>query len=225
MRGKPKKSRPTKSSKTTKSSQATKSSKKRGLIVLLVIVVLLGAFLYVTNPDVKARLNSWIGINQADSVQQQSESDKTNRSKPKKRTTKKNEKTRKVIKPDKYAHLDKYARETPDKYAHDKVVLAKYLEKPAKNDAEKARLIYSWIATHIQYDDEAFNAGKDINESATSVLARRTANSDGFSSLFQELGLLMKLKVEKITGHSKGYGFQKGEKFSSNHAWNAVKIG
>jgi|SRR5688572_212432 len=209
----------------TKSSQASKSSKKRWLLVLIIIVVLVGAFLYVANPDIRAKFYSWIGINQADSVQQKSESDKTTPSKPKKSTAKKNANIPKAIKPDQYAHLDKYARETPDKYAHDRVVLAKYLQKPAKSDVEKARLIYAWIATHIQYDDEAFNAGKDINESAANVLARRIANSDGFSNLFQELGLLMKLQVQKIIGHSKGYGFKKGEKFSSNHAWNAVKIG
>jgi hypothetical protein len=213
-----------KRSKTTKSAKATQSSpsKKRWVIALIVMLVLVGAFFYVTNPDVRARLDSWIGINQADTVQK-SKPDISSKSKQKKKA-KKNGITPKAIKPDQYARLDKYARETPDKYAQDKVALAKYLQKPAKNDAEKARLIYTWIATHIQYDDEAFNIGKDIKESATSVLARRTATSDGFSTLFQELALLMKLQVQKIPGHSKGYGFQKGEKFSSNHAWNAVKI-
>jgi transglutaminase/protease-like cytokinesis protein 3 len=188
-------------------------------------VVLVGAFLYVSNPDIRAKIFTWIGIDQPDSVQEKSESGKAKRSEPRKRTPEKDAKAPKLIKPDKYAHLDKYARETPDRYSRDKVALAKYLQKPGKNDLEKARLIYAWIATHIRYDDEAFNAGKDKNESTANVLTRRVANSDGFSSLFLELGLLMNLKVEKITGHSKGYGFQKGEKFSSNHAWNAVKIG
>ena len=220
MRRKPKRSRATKTTKTTQ------SSKKRVVIALIAMVVLVGAFFYVTNPDVRARFDSWIGINQADTVQQKSETDNSSgKSKPRKKATKKNGNIPKAIKPDMYAHLDKYARETPNKYAQDKVALAKYLQKPAKNDLEKARLIYTWIATHIQYDDEAFNTGKDKKENATSVLASRTATSDGFSTLFQELALLMKLQVQKIAGHSKGYGFQKGEKLSSNHAWNAVKIG
>ena len=198
---------------------------KRGLLVLIIIIVLVGAFLYVANPDIREKFHSWIGINQADTVQQNSESGKTAGSKPRKKVPKTDASISKVIKPDKYAHLDKYARETPDRYAHDKVELAKYLQKPAKNDVEKARLIYVWIATHIRYDDEAFNAGLDKNESAANVLKRRMSNSDGFSSLFLELGQAMNLSVEKITGHSKGYGFKKGEKFSPNHAWNAVKIG
>ena len=219
MRGKSKKSRPTKSSK------APETSKKRGLIILIIIVVLVGAFLYVTNPDIRAKFYSWIGISQADSVQQNSPDQVSGKSKPKRKTTKIDANIPKVIKPGKYADLDKYARETPDKYSHDKVTLAKYLQKPAKNDVEKARLIYTWIATHIRYDDEAFNTGKAKDESVKSVLARRTANSDGFSTLFLELGSLMKLNVEKIAGHTKGYGFQKGEKFSSNHTWNAVRIG
>jgi hypothetical protein len=216
---KPKRSRASKSSKTTQ------SPRKRVLIVLILILVLVGAFLYVTNPDIREKFYSWIGINQADSVQQKSESTEiSGKSKQRKKSTNKN--IPKAIKPDRYAHLDKYARETPDKYAHDKVELAKYLKKPAKNGAEKARLIYTWIATHIQYDDEAFNAGKENDESAKSVLTRRTALCDGFTNLFLELGLQMNLQVEKISGHAKGYGFKTGEKFSStDHSWNAVKIG
>lgn len=225
MRGKPKRSRAAKSSKSTKSSKTPQPSKKRVLVILITIVALVGAFLYIGNPDIRARFNTWLGIDQADAVQQKSETDKASgKSKPKK-TPKKNAKAPKAIKPDQYTDLDKYARETPDQYAHDKVTLAKYLQKPAKNDVEKARVIYTWIATHIRHDDEAFNAGTEKNESGASVLARRATNSDGFSNLFQELGLLMKLQVEKISGHTKGYGFERGEKFSSNHDWNAVKIG
>ena len=225
MSAKLKRSRTTKSTR-AKSAKATNSSKKRGIIALVIIVVLVGAFLYVANPDVRARFNSWVGIDQPDSVQQQTDSDKASRSKLKKKTPKKNTKNPKAIKPDKYAPLDQYARETPDQYAHDKVALANYLKKPAKNDVEKARLIYTWIATHIRYDDEAFNAGKKNDESVKNVLARRTALCEGFATLFLELGLQMNLKVEKISGHAKGYGFQTGEKFSSiDHSWNAVKIG
>ena len=153
-----------KRSRTSKSSKATQSPKKRVLFALILILVLVGAFLYVSNPDIREKFYSWLGIHQTDSVQQKSESDTiSSQSKPKKN---KNKNTPKAIKPDRYAQLDKYARETPDKYAHDNVVLAKYLQKPAKNDVEKARLIYTWIATHIQYDDEAFNTGKEKDESA-----------------------------------------------------------
>lgn len=197
---------------------------KRG-VILLIVLIAVGTFFYSTNPNIKTKIDNWIGVAHADSVQVKFQSDTTSaKSQPTKRATKR-EKIPKTIKPDKYAYLDKYARETPDKYSHDNVVLAEYLEKPSKNDLERARLIYSWIATHIRYDDEAFNTGKYKDESADSVLVRRTAVCDGFSSLFQGLGLLMGLEVKKISGYAKGYGFQSGDKFASiDHAWNVIKI-
>src|SRR6188474_1727586 len=174
------------------------------VLILLIIIVAFGTFFYSTNPDIKTKINNWIGVAQADSVQVKSQSDTTSgKSQPTRRATKR-AKIPKTIKPDQYAYLDKYAKETPEKYSHDNVALAKYLAKPAKSDLEKARLIYSWIATHIRYDDEGFNSGEFKDESADSVLTRRTAVCDGFSSLFQELGLLMGLQVEKISGYAKG---------------------
>jgi hypothetical protein len=203
---------------------------KRCLVLVLVLIAAVGIFLYSTNPTIKARFANWMGVTQGDSIQLKPKQEKpqldtiSSKSLPRKRLAQKL-KIPKTIKPDKYAQLDKYAKETPDKYSHDNAVLAEYLGKLAKNDLEKARLIYSWIATHIRYDDEAFNTGNYKNESADSVLERRTAVCSGFSSLFHKLGLLMGLEVEKVSGYAKGYKFQPGDKFSStNHAWNVVKI-
>jgi hypothetical protein len=198
---------------------------KKGLILLLVIITGLGTFWYSTNPNVKAKLDDWIGIAPRDSVQKNSQTNSiSNKTNPTKTTLKK-AKIPKAIKPDKYAYLDKYARNTPGKYSRNKSDLAEYLKRQAKNDLEKARLAYSWIATHIRYDDKAFNTGQYNDESADSVLVSRTAVCEGYSSLFQELGNLMGLEVEKISGYAKGYGYQPGDKFQdTDHAWNAVKI-
>jgi Transglutaminase-like superfamily len=198
---------------------------KRGLILLVVLFAGLGTFLYSTNSDFKAEFNSWLGIAQQDSVQENSQADTVLNTTHSTGKISKRKKIPKTIKPDKYAHLDKYARETPDKYSRSNSELAKYLKRPAKNDLEKARLIYSWIATHIHYDDEGFNTGQYKDEIADSVVVRRKAVCEGFSSLFQELGLLMDLEVEKISGYAKGYGYKPGDKFlDTDHAWNAVKI-
>jgi hypothetical protein len=198
---------------------------KRGLILLIPLFVVGGIFFYSSNPDIKTKFDSWIGITQVDSIHNKLELDSTSSKSQQTKTSKKRAKIPKTIKPDRYASLDKYARETPDKYSRDNLVLAEYLGRRAKNDLEKARLIYSWIATHIRYDDDSFNTGNYKNQGADSVFVSRTAVCDGFSSLFKELGLLMDLEVEKISGYSKGYGYQPGDKFSStDHAWNAVKI-
>jgi hypothetical protein len=198
---------------------------KRGLIIFVVLIAGLGTFFYLANPGIKTRLDNWIDFAQQDSIQQNSLADSTSSNTQSTSNTSKKRKIPKAIKPDKFAYLDKYARETPDKYSRTSSELAEYLQRPAKNDLEKARLIYSWIATHIHYDDNAFNIGKYKDESADSVLVRRTAVCEGFSSLFQELGLLMDLQTEKISGYAKGYGYKPGDKFSDiDHAWNAVKI-
>jgi hypothetical protein len=139
----------------------------------------------------------------------------------------KREKIPKKLKPDKFDKLDQYARNAPEKYSADLRTLADYLVIPAKNDLEKARLLYTWIATHIKYDDEAYNTGEyEKNDpTASGILQRKTGVCDDYSTLYMELGRMMDLEVEKIIGYAKGYGYKPGDKFSeTNHAWNVIKI-
>jgi hypothetical protein len=198
---------------------------KRVLILLLVLIGVFGTCFYLTNPDLQSKVDKWRGRSQRDSVQNNSLTDSIPNSSTSIKKTAKRNRIPKTIKPDQYAYLDKYARKTPDKYSRNNAELVEYLKRPAKNDLEKARLIYSWIATHIRYDDDAFNSGNYEDESADSVLVSRTAVCDGYSSLFKELGVRMGLEVEKISGYAKGYGYQHGDKFQgTDHSWNAVKI-
>lgn len=196
---------------------------KRVLLLLAVFVTGLGALIYLTDSNTKP--DTRIVTEERDSIQGNQKTDSiSNKINPLKKSSKKS-RVPKTVRSDQYAYLDKYARETPAKYSQNKVELAEYLKKPAKNDLEKARLLYSWIATHIHYDDESFNTGIYKSQNADSALVRGTAVCEGFSSIFQELGLLMDLEVEKISGYSKGYGYRPGKTFSTtNHAWNAVKI-
>jgi hypothetical protein len=134
-------------------------------------------------------------------------------------------KTPKKLAPDKFYKLDQYAKNTPSKYQTDIKTLANYLVLPAKNDLEKARLLYSWIATHIRYDNEAYNTNNYAEQSAEETLTSRKAVCEDYSSLFFSLGLEMGLEVEKVIGYAKGYGYKQGDKFNeTDHAWNAVKI-
>ena len=197
---------------------------KRAPFILIVLIAGAGAALYWTNPDIKVKFDSWIGVTQIDTVQNEIQTDSASNA-PRRIEKAKRKKIPKTIKPGEYARLDKYASDTPKKYSNDKRALAEYLKKPANNDLEKARLIYSWIATHIRYDDDSFNSGNYGDQNADGVLASRKGVCEGFSTLFQELGLQMGLEVEKISGYSKGYGYKAGKKFKdTNHAWNAVKI-
>ena len=104
--------------------------------------------------------------------------------------------------------------------------LAAYLVKPAKNDREKARAIFRWIAGNIDYNMEAFFKGGGGAAGAEDVLKSGKSVCYGYSDLFLSLAGEAGLEAARISGYGKGYGYLPGKNFSgpSNHAWNGVKI-
>lgn len=131
----------------------------------------------------------------------------------------------KTVMPDAFTDIDTYAKKTPKQYEKDIPMLAEYLIKPAGSDIEKARALYTWVATHIMYDDAAYNSGNYPDYSAENVLRRKKAVCEGYANLLQALCEAAGLEADKITGYSKGYGYKAGKTFTTtNHAWNAIKI-
>jgi len=97
--------------------------------------------------------------------------------------------------------------------------------KTSRNDAEKVRLIFTWVAFHVDYDAKAINTGKYGDMSAEGVLKSRKGVCMGFANLFYELCNATGVEAVKISGYAKGYGYQPGQKFfKTDHAWNAVHI-
>jgi hypothetical protein len=127
---------------------------------------------------------------------------------------------------DSYAILDDYAKKAPWSSAKNIDMLAAYLLKAGpKNDQEKSRLVFSWIATHIRYDLAAYYSEKIMDCSAETVLAKKSTICEGYANLFKKLGEAMGLEVVFIVGYSRGPGFKEGTHLKkANHAWNAVKI-
>lgn len=124
-----------------------------------------------------------------------------------------------------FAVLDEYARNVPKQYETNIKILAEYLMKPAKSEMEKARLVYSWVATHMKYDAAAFNSGKYTDQSTEAAFKKRRAVCEGYSNIVLDLGVLCGLQVEKVVGYAKGYGYKQGKKFKkTDHAWNAIKV-
>jgi len=123
-----------------------------------------------------------------------------------------------------FQSIDAYAAAAPKNM--ELANLAEYLSVKPKNDLEKARVIYAWIAHNIQYDVKAYlSEATSEDQQATAVLRRKKAVCEGFSNLFLALATAMKLEAVKIIGYAKGFSYQKGQRFSeTNHAWNAVKI-
>ena len=124
-----------------------------------------------------------------------------------------------------FPELDEYARNTPSHAEVSLETLASWLAAGSSNDLEKTRLIFTWIATHIAYDDNGFNTGNYADTKAESVLRNRASVCQGYSDLFQSLGKLAGLEIVTITGYSKGITYRPGSTLTdTDHAWNAVKI-
>ena len=127
---------------------------------------------------------------------------------------------------------------TPDK-------LAELVSKDFSRDDEKARAIFTWIATNIKYDYAAYGVNerpvaysfrsqqeKETKQKAMKQeLAQKTLKSkkgvcQGYSTLFLAVAEKAGLQSEIITGTSKSHPAHIGKApGASDHAWNAVKIG
>jgi transglutaminase-like putative cysteine protease len=126
---------------------------------------------------------------------------------------------------EKFPELDKYASDSPAEAEASLQSLAAWLTRPASTDLEKCRLLFTWIAAHIAYDDNGFNTGNYSDVTAEVVLRYRVSVCQGYSNLFSALCNLAGLQNSVVTGYSKGITYRPGDVISgTNHAWNSVKI-
>ena len=124
-----------------------------------------------------------------------------------------------------FYELDRYAAAVPVAETGSMERLVEYLVRPAKNELEKSRLLFTWIALNVHYDDQGFNTGRYGDLSGKGVFESRTAVCEGFSNLFTEMGKMAGLEAVKVSGYAKGVGHSQGRDFSrTNHAWNLVRI-
>ena len=125
-----------------------------------------------------------------------------------------------------FEYIDNYALNTPKSAEKSLFGLIQYLTRPCKNEKEKARVIFSWIAHRITYNVRALKKRKNIDTSPEAVLESRNSICDGYARLFQELAEQAGLETTMISGYSKDYNYQPGSIFTgqANHAWNAIKI-
>ena len=125
-----------------------------------------------------------------------------------------------------HRRIDAYALAAPASVEGSVEQLARYLDRGARTQEEKARAIYRWLTDRIAYDEEGFRSGHAAQDSG-SALSQRKAVCAGFSALYLELANKMGLQAERVTGLSKGYGFDADAASAKNqkHAWVAVKLG
>ena len=120
-----------------------------------------------------------------------------------------------------YNEIDEYARNTPE--FRNQSALVEYLIKPYKKDAlAKTRVIFAWIAFHVQYDFFKYNTKTKLSQTGNTYQTRLGVCSD-FAKLFVEMAQKANLKAEYISGYA-GYDLIPEEIDDARHAWNAVKI-
>lgn len=123
-----------------------------------------------------------------------------------------------------YYRLIEYAKKAPESETKNIEDLSKYLVRGAKTKKELVQLIYYWICLNIDYDIESYVNNTIDDVSAETTFSDRKSVCAGYSNLFQEICLNLKIKCEVITGYGKGYNYNGGYLKETNHAWNAVKM-
>lgn len=120
--------------------------------------------------------------------------------------------------------IDEYAAKVPK--SKNLQSLSKKLTSKYTDTTEKYRSIYTWVATHIDYDCKAFHSPKKAVYEAAEVIAKGKSVCSGYSAAFKELCILSGLECETIEGWSKNnYGRIAQDLYAvPDHAWNAIKI-
>ncbi|KAI1978598.1 hypothetical protein LOZ53_001287 [Ophidiomyces ophidiicola] len=108
--------------------------------------------------------------------------------------------------------------------------LALQLTAPFNSATDKARVLFTWLHHNIEYDVASFFNNNVKASTPENTLRTGLAVCEGYAGLFQQLATHAGLESRSISGHGKGYGFQKlapGSplpQFSCSHAWNVVRI-
>jgi len=129
---------------------------------------------------------------------------------------------------DEFASVDNHARSIRKSEHPTPESLANALCKDLKNDRDKARAIFTWIAVNISYDFKALDkdspradSNKEYEDKVVKQVYRKGRGvCMGYSLLYKKMADAVGLECVFIPGNSKGSVFGGWE----SHAWNAVKI-
>lgn len=130
-----------------------------------------------------------------------------------------------------FTDVDAFARHLPDGNFYDARSLAHALTAPyAGSQLRQVRSVFSWIATHVEYDTYSFFNNAVRYMPPEEVLQKRLAVCAGYAGMFADLCKHAGIECIEVGGYGKGYGYTPdkgaptGYKAESNHAWNAVRL-
>ena len=122
-----------------------------------------------------------------------------------------------------YAAVDKKALQMPDSLTLNTNDIAAYINANFKTEKDKARAIFIWIASNIQYDIDnmfAINFYEPKAEKIAKPLKTRKGICENYAALFTDICSKSGIKSYLIEGYTKQNGFTD----YIPHAWCAAKI-
>ncbi len=125
--------------------------------------------------------------------------------------------------PDPFSAIDKKALELPATKAATTTEIANYINSGFTTDSEKARAIFIWTASNIEYDIDnmfAINFYEKPEERITKSLSTRKGICANYAAIFNDLARKCGLQSYIISGYTKQRGFAD----YIPHAWCASMI-
>jgi len=122
-----------------------------------------------------------------------------------------------------YAATDKIALWLPDSLSNSTQRIAGYITSHFSNDSDKARAIFIWVASNIQYDIDnmfAINFYEKKEEKIAKVLKTKKGICENYAALFNDVCLKSGLASYVVTGYTKQNGFAD----YIPHAWCATQV-
>ena len=133
-----------------------------------------------------------------------------------------------------YDEVDRRTRAVPKEAAESIEMLAAALVKGCRNDREKARAIFTWIAENIVYDTDGLSDPTRVEIRPNQIIKVKLTLCLGYARLYEVLARAAGLEVVVITGASRSSSVapefvllakptERGMAYIP-HAWNAVKL-
>ncbi|MES2838383.1 MAG: transglutaminase domain-containing protein [Bacteroidota bacterium] len=122
-----------------------------------------------------------------------------------------------------YSKVDKLALAIPDSLTKTTLEISKYFRDNFTSEKYKARAIFIWTASNIQYDLEnmfAINFYEKEEEKIEKILKNRKGICSNYAALFNELCHKLQIKSYVVTGYTKQNGFAD----YIPHAWCIAEI-
>ncbi len=128
-----------------------------------------------------------------------------------------------------FLEIDSKISKIPDSLTYSTQKTASFIENNFKNDTEKIRAVFIFVASKINYDVIRFKTFLDDTNNANILQFRQTVKTtlltrqgvcQDYAILFQEIASLLKIKTIVINGLTK----HNGQLSRFAHAWCASKI-